>query len=392
MDVDAPVIKTNTAARPMATKWMRYALIGGLVFIIALVAWRMFAGSKDDKKIVSKAEKDLSKIMDATSADGKSASQVKGMNGKGAEQATGDQEALMALNQSKADDDTKERRKMEAENRMIDALAFQNYQRKVQGLKYDQALAAEWERRISEAQRNGQTMPSVPTGPQAQDFDELRKSRPDLYAKWVALSGDPNRSRAFAGQITPGSGLPAPAAAGGPQGLNQAMPTVTASGPAQALLGAKPVPVGIDPKTGLPVAVTSGDPDSPVYSLMDDGSPDIGHGAIPVQVQFTPPGATAPVTLIKWLKPGFLTGRIRPYDPGALKEEDEAFRRSLKDSTDVPADTSANNVAIPYRYTSNRVRATGTTDFRFQNRYVVVLPNPSGQLDPPNPPQRVAKP
>lgn len=379
-ELENPITKPERSARFVASKQMRFVLIGSLVFLVALVLWRMFAGGKDEKPIKSNAETQLEKIMDATNKEGKTPPESKTITGKGAEQPSGDPEALQVLNQAKADDDAKERRKMEAEQRMLTALAYQHYNRKIQGLKYDSELANQWERKITDSQRNGQAAPTPPTGPNPEDFETLKTTRPDLYAKWVSLRGGPQP------YIAPG----APGAGGAiPTSTPAGQPNVTAlagSGLGQSM--PKAVPVGIDPKTGLPTGVVMGDQSAVVYSLLDDGSPDIGNGAIPVQIQYVPPGATQAVTVIKWLRPGYLSGRTRPYDPMALKEEDESFRRSLKDSTEVPMDSATVGVSIPYRYSSAKTRVSQGGDFKFQNRYVVVLPNPdpNAQLTPANPP------
>ena len=361
------IVGPGKSARSLASPSVRYALLGAFGIIGALVIWRIVSPAHEVKQAKSKAETDLEKIMDTSKKAGATATSGGVAAGKMSDQPTGDPEAIARLNEVEAKKALDAKRKTEAEDRMLANLAYQEYIKRAQGLKYEPAMAAEWERRLKDAQAKGQPAP-MPPEMTAENLEEIRKTQPELYNRWMAMHGQ--KGTAVASAVPGQKGQPGPAGA-----------------PTAGVAGVGAVPAGVDPKTGLPSDAVghTGLPSDVAYALLDDGSPDIARGAIPVTVQYDIPGSKEKMTKTIWVRPGYLTNRSRPVDPTLLRDEDEAYRRSMKDSTDVPHEAAA-NVTIPYRYTNAKTRVAPGTDFSFQNRYVVVLPNPKGKLTPPNPP------
>jgi len=375
----------DSSARFLANPKARYILFGIFGFIIIMLIWRIVAPPGANQNIKTKAETDIEKIIDNSKKSGlDDKGKTTTPQAKAAEQPVGDPEAIAVLNTVDARNEAAAKRKAIADAQALDQLAYQNYSRKMQGLSYDEQMAAAWEAKMAAAAAEGKSL-SAPVDIAPENLEELKRSNPTLYAKWVAMRG---------GDTRPGTNQQQPQVAaqgkGGAPGANAAQAHLSAlqkggSGPGG-------IPAGIDPKTGLPTGGAGGavgplNPSDVIFALADDGTPDIARGAIPVTVQYIPPGSNQPVTITKWIRPGYLTNRVRPVDPRLAQEEDEAYRRSMKDTTDVPADSAANVVSIPYRYTNARVRVAPANDFQAQNKYVVVLPNPYGQLTPPNPPK-----
>lgn len=349
------IVGAARSARSLASPSFRWGLIGGIGALAVLVIWRMVSPATEVKMPKSKAEMDLEKIMDNTKKAGTNAVVPATQGGKQSDQPTSDHAAMTSLTEDKVKAEMEARKKAEAEERLLSSLAYQHYVRRFQGLKHDPALAAEWDRRLREAQAAGKPINHAPGDLSTEDLDMLRRTRPDLVAQL-------NATRAGGEVGTAGSGK----VAGG-----------------TSTMGGANVPAGIDPKTGLPIGAVTGNAaqDDVVYALLDDGSPDLARGAVPVTVQYDLPGTKEKGTKTIWVRPGYLTGRGRPIDPAALKDEDDAYRRSLKDPTEVPHEAAA-NVAIPYRYTNPRTRVAPGTDFSFQNRHVMALPNPAQQPAP----------
>jgi len=361
------------SARIWANPKARMALLGGFGLIIVMLIWRVVSPSGKDQNLKSKTEKDLENIIDKSKKDGTDdKGRQPNIQKKASDQPSGDPDAIAVLNTMDARNAAAAKRKADAEEQAIANLAYQHYSRKQQGLSYEAELAAAWEQRMAKAASEGKVL-AAPSEISAENLEELKRTNPELYARWIATSG---------GVIKTGNRGPqiAQAEKPGPGGK-------AAGGAVAPVPGA--IPPGIDPKTGLPTAGTVPGglalPPDVVFALADDGTPDIAHGAIPVQIQYTPPGSSQPVTIVKWVRPGYLTQRVRPVDPRLAMEEDEAYRRSMKDTTDIPVDTQSKPVPIPYRYTNAKVRVSNG-EFNFQNKYVVVLPNPKGKLTPPNPP------
>ncbi len=364
------------SARVWANPKARMALFGAFGCIVLMLIWRIVAPPGKEQKVKSQVENDLEKIIDNSKKDGNGdKDRPTNIQKKAADQPVGDPEAVAVLNTVDARNAAAAKRKADAEDQAMAQLAFQNYSRRQQGLSYDPTLAAAWEVRMAKAAADGQVL-AAPAEISLENLEELKKSNPELYAKWVTLQG---------GAIKAGSKGPQMASAPG-----------AAQKGGASVLAPGTIPPGIDPKTGLPtgaigatgagtVGSNVGLPADFAYALADDGTPDIANGAIPIQISYTPPGSSQPVNITKWVRPGYLTGRVRPVDPRAAIEEDEAFRRAMKDTTDIPVDTQHAPAGIPYRYTNAKVRVGGG-DFTFANRYVVVLPNPKGKLTPPNPP------
>lgn len=365
----ASINPPGQSARIWANPKARMALFMGFGLIILMLIWRIVAPSGKNQNLKSKTESDLERIIDKSKKTGTDdKGQQPNIQKKASDQPSGDPEAIAILNTVDARKAAADKRKADAAEQALENLAYQNYSRKMQGLSYDSELAAAWEARMAKAASEGKVL-GAPAEITAENLAELKRTNPELYARWIATQG---------GVIKTGN-----------RGQEVAVTKPGAKGPGAA--APTNIPPGIDPKTGLPVAggvVVGGTPGLPsdvIFALADDGTPDIAHGAIPVQIQYTPPGSSQPVTLVKWVRPGYLTGRVRPVDPRLAMEEDEAFRRSMKDSTDIPVDPQNKPVGIPYRYTNAKVRVS-SGEFNFQNKYVVVLPNPQGQLTPPNPP------
>lgn len=377
----------NSSARFLANPKARYILFGIFGFIVIMLIWRIVAPPGANQNIKSKAETDIEKIIDnskKTGLDDKGKPTTP--KAKAAEQPAGDPEAIAVLNTVDAKNEAAAKRKAIADQQALDQLAYQNYSRKMQGLSYDQELASAWEAKMAAAAAEGKVL-SAPVDIAPENLEELKRSNPTLYAKWLAMRGGDARPGSYQqqqGTVAQGKG--------GAQGQGGSAAQAHLAALQNGGTAPGGIPAGIDPKTGLPTGGTGGaagpmNPSDVIFALADDGTPDIAHGAIPVTVQYIPPGSNQPVTITKWVRPGYLTNRVRPVDPRLAMEEDEAYRRSMKDSPDVPADATANPVSIPYRYTNARVRVAPANDFRAQNHYVVVLPNPNGQLTPPNPPK-----
>lgn len=373
----AGVNSPGESARVWANPKARIALMCAFGGIILLLIWRVMAPPDKNQNLKSRSEMDLEKIVDNSTKEGKDdKGKPVNIQKQASDQPAGDPEAISILNTVDARNAAAAKRKADAEEQAMAMLAYQNFSRKQQGLSHDPALAAAWETRMAQASSEGKTL-AAPSEISAENLEELKKTNPELYAKWIAIQG---------GSPKVAQRGPDPSAAGRPQGKVDPRALVAGGQPGS-------IPPGINPKTGLPEGVPgtlqvpgmAGIPSDVVYALADDGTPDIANGAIPVQIQYTPPGSTQPVTITKWIRPGYLTGRVRPVDPRIALEEDDAYRRSMKDSTDIPVDTQHAPVSIPFRYTNAKVRVT-SGDFHFENRYVVVLPNPKGKLSPPNPP------
>jgi len=364
------------SARVWANPKARMALFAGFGLIVLMLIWRVVSPSGKDQVVKSKTEKELETIIDKTKKEGTDdKGQQPNIQKKASDQPAGDPEAIAVLNTMDARNAAAAKRKADADEQAMANLAYQHYSRKQQGLSYEPELASAWEARMAKAAAEGKVL-AAPAEISAENLAELKRSNPDLYARWIATSG---------GVVRTGNRGPQVADAGKPGAKG------AAGAPGVVAPSAGAIPPGIDPKTGLPVAaggVIPGGlnlPSDVVFALADDGTPDIAHGAIPVQIQYTPPGSSQPVTIVKWVRPGYLTQRVRPVDPRLAAEEDEAYRRSMKDTTDIPVDTQNKPVPIPYRYTNAKVRVSNG-EFNFQNKYVVVLPNPKGKLTPPNPP------
>lgn len=339
------IVGAARSARSLASPSVRWGLIGGIGVLAVLVIWRMVSPATEVRMPKSRAELDLEKIMDSSKQAGSTAVAPTGQAAtKQSDQPTGDAAAMAALTEAKSKADIEARKKAETEERLLSSLAYRHYLRRFQGLKHDPVLAAEWDRRLREAKAGGKTPPQSPGELTNEDLEMIRRNRPDLYAQWSST-----------------------VEGGAPGGS-----TKVAGAPSSATTGAANVPAGIDPKTGLPLgAVASvGGQEDVVYALLEDGSPDLARGAVPVTVQYDLPGTKEKGTKTIWVRPGYLSGRSRPIDPAALKDEDDQYRRALKDPTEVPHDASA-NVAIPFRYNNGRTRVAADADFSFQNRYVV---------------------
>lgn len=351
----SPLPPPSSSARIWSSPKGRKMLFGVGLLAAGFVAWRIVAPQSTPANAPkSSTEAALDKIVDNSKAAGQvGADGVKDASGKGPDQPAGDNAELAALTEAAQKQAIVDNRRKAAEEKMLDQLAYQNYMRRAQGLTYDADLAARWDNKLRSAQASGLAAPAPPAALDKDTLQEMQKDRPDLMAQWKAMGGQ---------------GGKAPDASGG------IVPTMTAGSVAG-------IPASIDPKTGLPVDAKG---KQGLYAVNEDGSPDIEDGAIPVRLEYTPPGASQPVTVTRWVHPGYLSGRVRPVNPADLLEQDQAWRRALTESSDIPNDQTT-SVAIPTRFDPSIQRVPSSQDFVAQNHYVIVLPNPKGQKTPPNP-------
>jgi len=351
-------------------KAKRFLMIGALVGVAYLGYAMWDAGAKEEKP-KSDAEKQLEKIKakQGAAADSLAAQQRSEQLKVKNEQAMGDPESMKLLDKVRAEKEAEIKAQKDAEDTAAMLVENLHYSRKVQLLPHDPAMAAKWESRMQQAQAAGKGVEVKKLTEQEEKL--LQAKNPELWASLQKVRGM-NTPKI---QVVPAANptiVKAPGAAGsGVQG----------QGGHQV-----PVPGSIDPRTGLPVS--AGIPpagEAPLVSgLKADGTPDIENGAYPITFSYIPLGEKNPVTVTQWVKPGYLTGRTRPYAPAEIQEADRQWRQSLKASTDVN-EKEGSNVAIPYRVAPSKTHV-GSGDFHFQQRYVAVQPNPAGVLTPPNPP------
>jgi len=352
----------------------KIVLVGALA-IFGYIAWGLYKKGQDQEVTKTDVEKQLDSIK------AKQNQKVNAAVGGASQSAPtlapqGDSEAQKLLQEVQARKEAELQAAFVAEEQAQMAYEELNYQRKVQVLPHDAVAATAWENRLKNAQATGQ-------GIVRRDMTEaeeklVREKNPQLYAKLVALRGQ---------NAAPGrpAGSAAAQPAGGPLARLAGMPQQPQAQTAPGSGAPGSTPPSIDPRTGLPVSAAPALPESMVSGLLPDGTPDIEGGAIPVQMTYVPMGAKDPVTVTRWVKPGYLIGRVRPYSPQELMEADKAWRMSLRASSEVEIDKNAIGVRIPHQPVSNRQRVD--SEWRFQQRYVVVLPNPKGVMTPPNPPQ-----
>jgi len=331
--------------------------IGIVVFLSIYIAYSLFQNGKNEAPVKSDAEKQLEAIkkkqgqkVDAATSMQKSQATT--------EAPQGDPEANKLLSEVQAKKEAEARAMAEAEEMAQMAIEELNYQRKIQVLPHDAALAAAWENRMRQAQATGQAINRRDLS--ADELKALAAKNPALFAKLQSVKGT------------------GPSVAGKPTGVASLLPGKPGATGAPGASVA--VPGSINPKTGLPTS--AGELQG---GLLPDGTPDLDGGAYPVQVTYVPVGSKDPVTVTRWVRPGYLTGRTRPYSPQEVIEADKQWRTSMRASSEVESDKNTNSIAIPYRATSNRARVTNN-DFQFVQRYVAVQPNPKGKLRPANPP------
>lgn len=336
--------------------------IGVLAVLVALV---MFKATKSDAKKdaenapKSDAVKALERMRDASSKNLQQESLASRDVKSPTDQPKGDAEATRLLADLEAKKEAESFRQKNAEDAVRAALEYTQFQRKLQGLPYDVKLASAWEKRLEVAKVAGAAPPSAPPPPSKEAVQIVREKNPELAralegANNVTINVKSGEAGAKGGSVT--------ASVQGAGAVN-----------ATTQVG---VPDGIDPKTGLPRSALAAGPDQGNFNaLLPDGTPDLEGGAVPIQVQYTPPGSSQAITITRWIRPGYLQGRTRPYDPRDLVMEDQAYRASMKAPTDLPEDKATQATKIPFRM-SGATSRVHHQDFVYQNRHVVVLPNP----------------
>lgn len=282
------------------------------------------------------------------------------------DQPKGDPEATRLLADLEAKKEAENQRLKSAEDAVRAALEYTQFQRKLQGLPYNAALATAWEKRLEAAKIAGATPPGPPPPPSKESVQIVREKNPEL-AK--ALDGANSVTINVKGTEGGKGGGGLSTSVQGGAGVNS-----------NVAAGGHGIPDGIDPKTGLPRTAigdggAAGHGGGGFNALLADGTPDLEGGAVPIQVQYTPPGSSQAITITRWIRPGYLQGRIRPYDPRDLVMEDQAFRTSMKAPTDLPEDKATQSTRIPFRMGGAPTKVHHQ-DFVYQNRHVVVLPNP----------------
>ena len=339
----------------------KVGFIAALCFI-GYLGYTFYQEGKNEEKPKSDAETALDKIRTKQQKTVDGAAQAQAQKPK-IDQALGDPEDLKKLEQIRAEKEAAKKAEEEALDAAQAEIEQLNYQRKIMLLPHDPALAQKWQDRQNKAAATGQNLVS-------RRLTEAEEKI--LEGKNPALLASLKRLRSQGGQqVASKPGAPTGKVAGipGPQ-------------------GGVPLPNSIDPKTGLPLqgapgAVAGGG--SWISGLRPDGTPDIEGGAIPITYQYTPVGQKEPVNVVQWVKPGYLIGRSRPYNPAELVEADRQYRAALRAPTEFN-EKETSPVVIPYRVAPSKGKASG--DFVFQQRYVVVMPNPNGVLTPPNPPAK----
>ena len=379
------------AAGSIANSGLVKKLFTGLALVgVAWFGYTTWASGEKEERPKSQAEKDLDKIRASQqkNADAQVAASSKGGQAKvGPEQAQGDPESLQVLAKVRAEKEAEAKAQMDAEETAEMNIEQLHYARKVQLLSHDQELAARWEARMRKAAETGRGVEARALTEKEEQLVQARN--PGVWAnlqKAKALNGgktpgaQPNTK---GGQVQIAAGAPgARPTPAGAQGARAVAPTIPAA--------AMSLPGSIDPKTGLPLnaggappAVGTGD-QALVSGLRADGVPDIEGGAYPIQFSYVPVGEKNPVTATMWVKPGYLLGRTRPYNPTELQDADRAYRSSLKAPSEV-VEKESSGVLMGVRVPPSKLRVAPNADFTFQQRYVVVHPNPAGVLDPPNP-------
>lgn len=364
-----PAEETGSPANSGAIKKFALLFVGLLVIYIA---WGMIRKGKDQPVIKSEAEQQLEAIQ---AKNQKRADQASSTPQKVAgEQAMGDTQAMKLLSEVQKQREAEVKAQQEAEEQAQMVLEELHYQRRLQGLPYEVQLAQAWDQRL----RDLQTGKNLSRRNLTLEEEKLIKAKnPLLWAKLQSARAQGVSAMSQAGG-KPLLATGTPGYAGGPKV------------PAGSSTASVVLPPSIDPRTGLPISATGGDPGG-ISGLLPDGTPDLEGGAYPIQVTYVPVGGKDPISTIRWVKPGYLIGRSRPYNPNELLEADRNWRAALRSPTDTEPDKTGGNVLIPIKPTSNRQRVQ-SGDFCFIQRYVVVLPNPKGQLDPPNTPSNTSTP
>ena len=381
------------ASGHMANSGVIKKLFTGVV--LAAVAWFGYATwLKTDKeeKPKSQAEKDLDKIRTAQQKNAETQMAVGSKNPPklAQEQAQGDPDSMTMLAKVRAEKEAEVKAQSDAEEIAAMNVEQLHYARKVQLLSHDPEQANRWEARMRKAAETGRGLDSRAL---------TEKEEQILQAKNPVAWANLQRAKAMNGGKAPGGapnkGGPVQIVAG-QSGAKGAVPAAPGKRPQTA----PALPASIDPKTGLPLSVGAVAANTPpqaeggdqalVSGLRPDGVPDIEGGAYPIQFSYVPVGEKNAVVATMWVKPGYLVGRSRPYNPTELQDADRAFRSSLKAPSEV-AEKESSGVLMGVRVPPSKLRVSPASDFVFQQRYVVVHPNPAGVLDPPNPPVPVPR-
>lgn len=398
-EVDESGKLSADAAGGVANSGLVKKIFTGL--ILAGIAWFAYAAytkSESQEKPKSQAEKDLDKIRKSQekSTEAQSAQSGKLQAKMPHEQAQGDPDSLGVLAKVRAEKEAEAKAQLDAEETAQMNVEQLHYARKLQLLSHDGELASRWEARMRQAAETGRGLETRALTDQEEKL--VQAKNPGV---WTNLQ----KARALNGGKAPGSkpgGKPGGSVqlAAGAQPVPGAQPVGPAGRPAVAPGGRVPVmpaalPNSIDPKTGLPIQAGAGAGAGPqggageqalVSGLRPDGAPDIEGGAYPIQFSYVPIGEKNAVTATMWVKPGYLVGRSRPYNPAELAEADRAYRTSLKAPSEV-IEKESSSVVMGVRVPPSKLRVSPNSDFTFQQRYVVVHPNPDPRatLTPPNP-------
>ncbi len=288
------------------------------------------------------------------------ADQVATLAGNSPDQPVGDPASLKLLQEIQAKKEQEAKASRDAEDAAAAELEYLHYSRKTLLLEHDPRRAEAWLNRVNTASTKGQ-LTAVPNMTKEQEA-VLREKNPALLQQLAQLRAG-NIGGAAEAVKAKQTQAQAQAKAGAPAGRPSNVQDTT-----RAMGG----PASIDPKTGLPLEATTV---AETSGLNADGSPDIDGGAYPVQFAYVPVGQKDPVTVTRWVKAGYLTGRPRPYNPSEVLEADRAYRASLKAPSDISPEKDGSSLLIPHRPSASRYRVQD--DFVARTPHVTVIPNPA---------------
>jgi hypothetical protein len=381
MSYEDEKVRPTSGGNKWNSSYPKLITIGIAALIGIVVLWKIISSSKTQELPKSNTEQAIQDIRDKTesaSVEARSSNLAENLDIEGSDLPAGDKSATRILQEARMKDEAAAKRLMDAETQARLQAEYTHYIKRTQTLPHDKALADRWEARVYQARTSGEAI-AAPKPLDKESVDLLQSKNPKLLAQARGESVGADATQSEQPQKTKD------ADATKAQSAQSGDAAVRALNSTQAA-----IPPNIDPQTGLPMdavavggIVRSTNAVNPI-----DGMPDIDGGAVPITLTYIPAGETQAVSIVRWVRPEFLDNRAIPYDPKDLVQINQSYWSSLKAPSDLSEDKAAASVKIPSIHRSSKSRATGAGNFKATNNYVIVLPNPDGQLDPPNPKPR----